>query len=191
MAVSGERGRGGGGGGGGGEGGVAGEGGAGGGGGDAGRGGGGGGANGDGHGLDDGGVGGGSGEGGPGVDLPCDLDLVGHRAEAHLLPVAQGRVGDAVAVEEGAVGASLIHDGPTGSPLLDAGVAPRHGSVVQHEVAARIAAEEGLILRDLDGVARGGNKAQRRHSRSSLLWTGGILARIPRRLRFDARRDTG
>jgi hypothetical protein len=68
-----------------------------------------------------------------------------------------------MAVDEGAVGAPLVHHGPGRAPALDAGVAARDGAVVQGDVAARVAADQNLVLRDLERVSGGGHEAQSRH----------------------------
>src|SRR5207244_3530513 len=75
--------------------------------------------------------------------------------------------GGALGVEDRAVGAPLIDHVPARSPALDARVLAGERAVPDHDVAGRIAADEGLVLGDLHrSAAGGGHEPQVGHGRA-------------------------
>ena len=79
------------------------------------------------------------------------MDPIGLRPEAHFLPVANLRSRDALAVEEGAIGAALVGHGPDAGLPLENSMLPGHGRVVHHVIDARRPPEAGAVTLDLDG----------------------------------------
>jgi hypothetical protein len=98
------------------------------------------------------------------------LDAEAHGAEAQLLPVPENGIGHSMAVDEGPVGAALIHDGPGCASTLDAGVAAGDGAVVQDDVATRVAADDDVLLYDLERTAGRRDETQRRQAAAILAW---------------------
>ena len=61
-------------------------------------------------------------------------------------PSVSTRLRDALAVEEGAVGAPLVDHRPVAAPPLEARVLSGDGDVVDHDVAARVAAHDQRLV---------------------------------------------
>src|SRR5262249_58368870 len=97
------------------------------------------------------------------------LDVEAPGAERDFLSRAEERLTDPLAVDERAVGASLVDDGPVRAAPFDARVLARDRAVRDDDVAGGLATDEGLLLRDLDGSARGRDQSEDGH-------VAGILA---------------
>jgi hypothetical protein len=67
-------------------------------------------------------------------------------------------LGHALAVEERSVGAALVDHEPVDAPPFDEGVFAGDGAVADHDLAAGIPADKGLVLVEIHPAAAGGGR---------------------------------